>query len=325
MRRTVLLTAIAAACLVATLEATGSLGVSPSTTRDTVNPLRGERLHVNPHSKARRALESLAQGTPESAAVAKIARQPQAIWLGSAVGSVRRVVREHLREAGHALAVFTVFNRPDTDCGQSPAVGAADDAAYLGWIRDLASGIGNRKAVVILEPDGIALAAGCPTREQIASRLSLFRRAVSLLKERPRVAVYLDAGHARWVPARRMAAMLTAAGIDAADGFSLNVSNFVATEESIAYGREVSKRTRGAHFVVDAGRNGNGSSPENEWCNPAGRALGLPPTTSTGDRLVDAFLWIKPPGESDGDCNGGPPAGHWWLEYAVGLAQRAGW
>jgi endoglucanase len=321
----VLLAGLAAVCLVATLVATGSLDVTAATTRDAVNPLRGERLHVNPHSKARRALESLAPGTPESTAVAKIAAQPQTIWLGSAVGPIRQAVREHLREAGRALAVFTVFNRPDTDCGQSPAVGAADDTAYLGWIRRLAAGIGNRKAVVILEPDGIALAAGCPTEEQIASRLALFKQAVSVLKERPRVTVYLDAGHARWVPARRMAAMLTEAGLDEADGFSLNVSNFVATEESIAYGREISKRTRGAHFVIDVGRNGNGSSPANEWCNPVGRALGRRPTTSTGEPLVDAFLWIKPPGESDGDCNGGPPAGHWWLEYAVGLAQRARW
>ena len=28
------------------------------------------------------------------------------------------------------------------------------------------------------------------------------------------------------------------------------------------------------------------------------------------------------PGESDGACNGDPPAGQWWPEYALGLAQR---
>jgi endoglucanase len=32
---------------------------------------------------------------------------------------------------------------------------------------------------------------------------------------------------------------------------------------------------------------------------------------------------VKPPGESDGECNGGPAAGRWWPEYALGLAQRA--
>jgi endoglucanase len=40
---------------------------------------------------------------------------------------------------------------------------------------------------------------------------------------------------------------------------------------------------------------------------------------------VDGLLWIKAPGESDGSCNGGPSAGTWWPEYALGLAERAAW
>ena len=54
-----------------------------------------------------------------------------------------------------------------------------------------------------------------------------------------------------------------------------------------------------------------------------GRALGEPPNTQTADPLVDAYLWIKSPGESDGTCKDGPAAGVWWPEYALGLAQRA--
>ena len=38
---------------------------------------------------------------------------------------------------------------------------------------------------------------------------------------------------------------------------------------------------------------------------------------------IAPFLWIKRPGESDGPCHGGPAAGTWWPEYALGLAQRA--
>jgi len=38
---------------------------------------------------------------------------------------------------------------------------------------------------------------------------------------------------------------------------------------------------------------------------------------------VDAFLWIKIPGESDGTCQGCPPAGTWWPAYALGLARNA--
>jgi endoglucanase len=79
----------------------------------------------------------------------------------------------------------------------------------------------------------------------------------------------------------------------------------------------------GKHFVIDSGRNGLGPDTSGEWCNPAGRALGIRPTTNTGVAGLDAFLWIKTPGESDGACNGAPAAGQWWADYALGLAERA--
>jgi endoglucanase len=118
-----------------------------------------------------------------------------------------------------------------------------------------------------------------------------------------------------------MASYLLQAGIERADGFSLNVSNFVTTRSNIIYGIRISRRVGGKHFVIDTSRNGLGSN--GEWCNPEGRAIGAWPTLSTGHELVDAFLWIKVPGESDGKCNGGPKAGEWWADYALGLVRRA--
>jgi hypothetical protein len=38
------------------------------------------------------------------------------------------------------------------------------------------------------------------------------------------------------------------------------------------------------------------------WCNPPGRGLDLRPTVRTRNLLLDAYLWIEPPGESDGSC-----------------------
>ena len=70
-------------------------------------------------------------------------------------------------------------------------------------------------------------------------------------------------------------------------------------------------------------RIGLGPTSDAQWCNPTGRALGTRPTTTTGIATLDAFLWIKRPGESDGACNGGPKSGVWWADYALGLAQRA--
>jgi endoglucanase len=99
----------------------------------------------------------------------------------------------------------------------------------------------------------------------------------------------------------------------------------------MAYGKTLSSLVGGRHFVIDTSRNGNGgpkvadNDSEASWCNPAGRALGSPPTTETGEPLCDAFLWIKKPGESDGACNGGPKAGEFWPERALELAKNAKW
>ena len=76
--------------------------------------------------------------------------------------------------------------------------------------------------------------------------------------------------------------------------------------------------------------NGNGPDGGN-WCNPGGRAFGAIPTFATGNPLVDAYLWVKKAGESDGPCGpseggtGAPNAGTWWPQYADMLAINAGW
>jgi len=99
-------------------------------------------------------------------------------------------------------------------------------------------------------------------------------------------------------------------------------------------------------FVIDTSRNGVGpwtppaDHPEGDaqdWCNPPDRGLGLRPTLETGNALIDAYLWIKIPGESDGQCNRwapagspdpvrgmmDPAAGDWFPEMALELAKNA--
>jgi len=49
------------------------------------------------------------------------------------------------------------------------------------------------------------------------------------------------------------------------------------------------------------------------------------PTAVDDGTHLDALLWVKLPGESDGSCNGGPPAGRWWQEIALELARNAAW
>jgi hypothetical protein len=57
------------------------------------------------------------------------------------------------------------------------------------------------------------------------------------------------------------------------------------------------------HFVIDTGRNGVDDMREDcsNWCNIRGAGLGLWPTPDTAlPDLVDAYFWLKTPGESDG-------------------------
>ena len=91
-----------------------------------------------------------------------------------------------------------------------------------------------------------------------------------------------------------------------ARGFAVNVAGFETTERSTAYGPAISRRTGGAHFVIDTSRNGAGRSGPATGATPPGAPSASFPTAQTGDPLVDALLWVKRPGESDGPCNGGP-------------------
>jgi endoglucanase len=121
--------------------------------------------------------------------------------------------------------------------------------------------------------------------------------------------VYIDAGHARWKSTGETAERLLAAGIADGEGFAVNVANRQTTAASIAWGRELSDLLGHRPFVVDVSRNGIGPPPNGpggaaQWCNPTHQALGVPPTTRTGLAGVDALLWIKRPGESDGKCGG---------------------
>ena len=290
------------------------------------NPFADARLYVDPRSRARRQAEEWRESRPaDAAALDKIAGQPHADWFAGTRG-VRAAVADRVRtiRAAGALPLLVVYNIPLRDCQGHSAGGARSAAAYRRWVRAFAAGLGRRRAVVVLEPDALAQ-LDCLSSPRRRERLALVAYALRVIGARRRVAVYVDAGHSGWQPAETMASRLARVGISRARGFSLNVANFRRDSTEVAYGRAVSARIGGKPFVIDTGRNGLGPPSGGEFCNPPGRALGRRPSARTGRRLVDAYLWIKPPGESDGECNGGPRAGAWWPEYALGLARRARW
>jgi cellulose 1,4-beta-cellobiosidase len=56
------------------------------------------------------------------------------------------------------------------------------------------------------------------------------------------------------------------------------------------------------YFIIDTGRNGVPNARQDcaNWCNPRNTGLGIMSTPDTGYPMIDAFFWLKTPGESDG-------------------------
>lgn len=286
---------------------------------DNPNPFAGRDLYVDPDSEAIRAVDSATDAATRDAFLT-IAEQPTAIWLTPEeypTGEVGPYVTQVLAdaEAGDTLPVFVVYGIPDRDCGQFSAGGTTVEG-YEVWVQEIATALAGTETPVVLEPDAVSLAEQCGDVER---RMGLLTTAGATLTEAGAV-VYLDGGHSNWHSVQETADLLRQAGIADVHGFATNVSNYNDDASELAYAQRLSAQLDGKPFVVDTGRNGNGS--DGTWCNPPGAALGARPLTLEAEAL-DANLWVKPPGESDGTCEGGPVAGQWWPDRALSLVSGA--
>jgi len=294
------------------------------------NPFQALPLYVYPNTHAAQAAEQLEASSPDEAGLAeKIAEHPAAEWFSYPYETIAAEVDSYVSAAASAgeLPVLVPYHLPNRDCGLYSAGGAEDPQAYRDWAAAFVAAIGDRPAVVVLEPDSLPQLDTCLSASDQVQRLELTRSFAQALSALPSTMVYLDAGHSSWVPADIMAQRLLAAGIAEVRGFSLNVSNYQRDEDLLRYGHDLIARLGlDTHFVIDSSRNGNGPATGAEsWCNPTGRALGRAPTADTGDPTLDAYLWVKRPGESDGECAGGPAPGLWFPERAFELARNATW
>lgn len=141
--------------------------------------------------------------------------------------------------------------------------------------------------------------------------------------------------HFDWLPSQ----------YDPAQNYAVNYSpDYVATVTA-AIAPFLGQATATTPFVIDTGRNGQGpmdtspfllppyNQPESTirglrtgyWCNGYGAGAGLRPTLTTGIPLLDAYLWIKVPGESDGTCDiaGGARAWDFNVYNPWGIANEA--
>ena len=283
----------------------------------------GSALYRDPNGPAVLAAQDPNQTDEQRLAAETIAAQPNAIWFTEPNRNQRdRISR--LTAAAESLGqipVFVIYGIPNRDCGLYSAGGASSGDEYLQWVRSLSRGINGRRATVIVEPDAVAqAAAGCALDGGPSDRYALLRDAVSILSGGD-VRVYLDAGNATWGLDREILSdALIESGVKNATGISVNVSNHISTPISADFARDIARRVGVRHYVIDVSRNG-AQVPVGQWCNSSQARLGDPPTTNTTEPGADAYLWIKQPGNSDGECGRGePPAGTWWPDMAVSLA-----
>ncbi|UUU37300.1 glycoside hydrolase family 6 protein [Streptomyces sp. CA-210063] len=267
-------------------------------------------------------------GDPRSAVIeAGIAERPAAVWFTDPTPATTTSQVAAVASGGAAqgrVPVLVAYAIPDRDCGGASQGGASTLDAYDAWIDAFAAGLGSDDVIVILEPDAIAQ-SDCLSAGARADRFASLARAGRVIKAaNPDARVYYDAGHSEWNAPDKQAALLRQAGAaspDGSDGVFSNVSNFNPTDAEAAYTRRVLDALggpAGLGAVIDTSRNGNGAPPDGAWCDPAGRGLGRSPTLDTGEPRVDAYLWVKLPGESDG-CRG--RAGAFSPGYAYELAR----
>ncbi|WP_402467233.1 glycoside hydrolase family 6 protein [Isoptericola aurantiacus] len=282
-------------------------------------PAPADDLYVDTANQAYEAWQS-ASGTDKDL-LAKIALTPQSYWVGNwnSAAEERAAVADYTGRAAAdgTTPMLTVYAIPGRDCG-SYSGGGVEQSEYAHWIDTVSAGI-EGEPYIVLEPDALAQLGDCDGQGDRIGFLQYAAEQLTAAGGR----VYIDAGHSGWLSAAEAAQRLNQVGFEHAAGFALNTSNYHTTAAERAYGEQISALTGGAGFVIDTSRNGNGSN--GEWCNPRGRALGERPAVVDEAGGLDALLWVKLPGESDGTCNGGPSAGAWWQEIALEMARNASW
>jgi endoglucanase len=254
----------------------------------------------------------------------RIGKYAQSFWVipeAYDTSYVKAKVQEYTGDAGTArkTPVLTIYGIPGRDCGQYSSGNPLKTAAqYRAWIKQVAAGLRGTHPLVILEPDALALFSSsvqtCPTKP---SGWKGMLRYASRKLSGTGAWVYLDAGHSNWTPYDDRPSYLKAAGVKYDRGISTNVSNFRPLGAEKAYAAKMLAGLRklgvkGKHYVVDTSRNG-ATPPDGsgyDVINPTwARIGGRPKLVFNG--AFDGTLWVKHPGESDGQVNGGGPSGQW--------------
>ncbi|XXT18655.1 glycoside hydrolase family 6 protein [Sorangium sp. So ce429] len=246
---------------------------------------------------------------------------------------------------------------------------------FIAPIKAILAAHPNQRIVAIIEPDSLPnLATNLGKKDCTPETEKAYREevahAISELNM-PHVYQYIDAAHSGWLGwpdnqtkgAQIFSDVIKAAGNPAGvRGFATNVANYTQLSYSTESYDQQSNPCYGEydyvdamatalagvglgdkHFIIDTSRNGRGNIRDDwgYWCNNIGAGMGERPKANPGGATrLDAFYWVKPPGDSDGVGQEGQPrydlfcgypnadtrapqAGQWFHEYFVECVNNA--
>jgi cellulose 1,4-beta-cellobiosidase len=231
----------------------------------------------------------------------------------------------------------------------------------------------HQRIVAVIEPDSLGNIATNLSVPKCAGAEAAYRESIAYAIRTlamDNTFLYVDAAHSGWLGWQTNTAaiatvfneVLTAAGgVDKVRGFVTNVANYTVVaaaaaelfdyqgnpcHDELTYVQNLTTALAAVGivnkgFLIDTSRNGRGGIRHEwgAWCNVRGAGLGERPAASPKPGL-DAYVWIKPPGESDGTSDpsaprfdaqcatqdattGAPQAGQWFDSYFVSLATNA--
>ncbi|KAI3604328.1 exoglucanase 3 precursor [Moniliophthora roreri] len=304
---------------------------APCTTpvRISGNPFQGRTLYANSHygDYVRAAANQISDSSLKQKALA-VANVGSFLWLDTI--STISTFEQHLRNTS-CSEVFgvVIYDLPGRDC----AAKASNGELAVGEINRYKTEYIDPIVKIIKAHPEVAIAAVIEPEQASASG---YREGVQYALRNlnlPNVAMYIDAGHGGWLGwdanlqpgAQELANAYRGAGSPASvHGFATNVAGWNAWKKVpgefenapdgqynkcqdedryvTRFGAALASAGMPNHAIVDTGRNAvQGLRQEwGHWCNVNGAGFGVRPTTSTSNSLADAFVWVKPGGESDG-------------------------
>lgn len=244
---------------------------------------------------------SILYSDPENSST-NILGEPTGIWFTGRADDISKL-KKVVDNAKQRIPIFVIYFIPtNPEKNLSAKVMDKDIQEYYDKNTAFAKAIGNRKSIIILEPDVLSLNAD--NFELLKMTKLMIKNTVEIYRiYSPNSKIYIDAGHSNWHNPDKMASILMNSGIEKADGFTTNISNFQPLPNEIKFASALSKRLNNKHFIVDTGRNGqlvtNDKILHGQLISSNNYTTGVKPSFKTNIDYLDAYLWIKPPLEKD--------------------------